>query len=84
LETSRRTGNSSLGIFGKDCYQIESPDPHCRIKGNLDRDKKSWVYLLPECSYYDVTVIEKFQGERWFCTEKEAQKAGFTKFSYCK
>lgn len=74
----------SLGIFGPECYQGVPPDPKCNIKGNYDRSKNEWVYIRPDCSYYTVTMVEKFKGERWFCTETEAVKAGFTKFAYCK
>jgi hypothetical protein len=28
-------------------------------------------------------IVEKDLGEDWFCTEKEAIKAGFTKASNC-
>ncbi len=73
----------SIGIFSPNCYQQHPPNPKCAIKGNIDRNKKVWVYILPACTYYDVSVIEKFKGERWFCTETEAKKAGFTKFAYC-
>jgi micrococcal nuclease len=83
-EANKFARGYSLGIFSPDCYQLNPPDPKCVIKGNLDRDKNAWVYLRPDCSYYDVTVVEKFLGERWFCTESEAKRAGFTKFSYCK
>jgi len=75
--------SNSLGIFSPLCYQVLPPDPKCVIKGNLDRDKHTWVYLTPDCSYYDVSIIEKFQGERWFCTESEAKKAGFVKHPFC-
>ena len=76
--------DNSLGIFSPDCYQFTPPDPKCAIKGNLDRDKKTWVYIRPDCTYYDVAAVELFNGERWFCSESDAKKAGFTKFSYCK
>jgi endonuclease YncB( thermonuclease family) len=75
--------NHALGIFSPICYQFTPPNPKCTIKGNLDRSQNKWVYLTPNCSYYKVTAIELFQGERWFCTEKEAITAGFTKDRYC-
>lgn len=75
---------NSLGIFQPRCYQKDPPDPKCKIKGNLDRDKKLMVYMTPACLYYDKTVIEQFRGERWFCSVDEAVKAGFVKSVNCK
>ncbi len=75
---------NKLGIYGPECYQPNPPDPKCVIKGNYDRDKYNWVYLLPDCPYYNKTIIEKFMGEKYFCSEAEAQKAGFTKAKFCK
>lgn len=72
------------GIFGPECYQINPPDPKCVIKGNFDDNSDKKVYFLPGCSYYDATVIMKFRGEQWFCSEAEALSAGFEKSKYCK
>lgn len=74
----------SLGIFSENCYQKDPPDLKCAIKGNIDRDKDKLVYLTPDCNYYDKTIVEKFNGEKWFCSETEARKAGYIKFAYCK
>jgi len=42
-----------------------------QIKGNINsRGEK--IYHLPGGQYYDIT-----KAERWFCTEEEAQAAGF-------
>jgi len=71
-----------LGIFSPACYQITPPDPQCPIKGNLDDNSDKKMYFLPGCSYYDKTVIMRFRGEQWFCSETEAQKAGFEKARY--
>ncbi len=47
----------------------------CDIKGNLGR-KKSKIYHLPGSRSYRRTKINK-KGERWFCSEKQAQEAGW-------
>lgn len=73
-----------IGIFSPDCYQKEPPDPQCVIKGNFDDNSDKKIYFLPGCSYYDATVIMRFRGEQWFCSETEARKAGFEKSKYCK
>ena len=35
------------------------------------------VYHTPESPWYDRTEIDTDAGERWFCTEQEAQAAGW-------
>lgn len=73
-----------LGIWGPKCRQTENPDnPKCNIKGNIDDNSDRRNYYFPGCAQYDFTVVEKNMGEGWFCTEKEAQKAGYTRSKTC-
>ena len=48
----------------------------CQIKGNIDRLDKRW-YHLPSFRHYEATEVNLEHGDRWFCTEKDAQVAGF-------
>ena len=48
----------------------------CRIKGNISRSGKR-IYHVPGAQYYDRTRIDASKGERWFCSEAEAQAAGW-------
>ena len=74
-----------LGIYSPSCYQKENPDnPKCNIKGNIDKSTKVKKYYLPNCAQYNFTIVEKDIGEDWFCTEKEAQAAGFSRAETCK
>jgi hypothetical protein len=50
------------------------PPPGCDIKGNIRRER---IYHLPGQLWYDETVIDPGQGERWFCTEEEAIANGW-------
>lgn len=34
-------------------------------------------------SYYDKTAIDESAGEHWFCTEAEAEQAGWRKAKNC-
>jgi hypothetical protein len=52
-------------------------EDQCRIKGTTGAAGER-VYLLPDDSRYDRTDIDPAKGERWFCTEAEAQAAGWT------
>ena len=48
----------------------------CVIKGNISRHGER-IYHLPFQEFYSRTKIDESKGERWFCTEKEAQEAGW-------
>ena len=50
----------------------------CVIKGNIGRNKKL-IYHLPSGRYYAQTKINQMKGERWFCSEEEAKRAGWRK-----
>lgn len=55
----------------------------CNIKGNISYTTGEKIYHLPGCPYYDATIINEAKGERWFCTEAEAQAAGWRKAYNC-
>lgn len=76
---------AKLGVFGPKCTQSVNPDnPRCSIKGNITHDTgKNKTYHFPGCGQYENIAVELFRGEQWFCTEEEAQKAGFVKSKNC-
>jgi endonuclease YncB( thermonuclease family) len=47
----------------------------CPIKGLVTGGER--VYVLPWSPDYDRGRIQKARGERWFCSEREAEAAGF-------
>lgn len=47
----------------------------CPIKGQVASGTR--VYVLPWASSYERVKIRTHRGERWFCSEKEAQEAGW-------
>jgi len=49
----------------------------CNIKGNVGYNSGERIYHVPGQAYYNDTVINSRYGERWFCTESEAQAAGW-------
>lgn len=55
---------------------VETGD--CAIKGNIGTSGKH-IYHLPGQRDYAATRISPAKGEAWFCTEAEAQRAGFRK-----
>ena len=48
----------------------------CLIKGNISSSGER-IYHVPGGKWYDPTKISVEKGERWFCTEAEAQAAGW-------
>lgn len=56
-----------------------APDPAapegCPIKGNVSGSGR--IYHLPGQADYAATRIDPARGERWFCSEQEARRAGW-------
>jgi cytoskeletal protein RodZ len=52
--------------------------PTCSIKGNISNTGEK-IYHIPGGGSYSATKIEPSAGERWFCTEAEAQANGWRK-----
>lgn len=50
----------------------------CGIKGNIS-GKGEKIYHAPGQRDYDRVIINEKQGERWFCSEPEADRAGWRK-----
>jgi hypothetical protein len=48
----------------------------CDIKGNINQ-KGEHIYHVPGGRAYANTVVDPARGERWFCSEAEAQAAGW-------
>jgi hypothetical protein len=53
------------------------PRPGCEIKGNVSYRTGERIYHLPGQRWYEETVINPRYGERWFCTEEEAEANGW-------
>jgi endonuclease YncB( thermonuclease family) len=54
------------------------PSAECAIKGNVNRNGER-IYFVPGNSAYGKVLMDKDLGERWFCTEAEAEAAGWRK-----
>lgn len=59
------------------------PPVGCNIKGNVTFEGSEKIYHVPGCDYYEETRINTDYGERWFCTEAEAQAAGWREAHNC-
>jgi micrococcal nuclease len=60
----------------------DSAPGSCLIKGNISASGEK-IYHLPGCGSYAKTQIDASRGERWFCTESEAQAAGWRRALNC-
>ncbi|PIS08686.1 hypothetical protein COT75_05515 [Candidatus Beckwithbacteria bacterium CG10_big_fil_rev_8_21_14_0_10_34_10] len=76
-ELIRAAHKGYLEVKGK-WSQCAPSDSGCLIKGNLDIYDKRW-YHLPSFRHYNQVVMNLNKGDKWFCTEEEAIKAGFQK-----
>jgi len=61
---------------GERLEATKAQDPNdCVIKGNISGSGK--IYHTPSSPWYARTKINTAKGERWFCSEEEAQAAGW-------
>ncbi len=59
------------------------PNKDCTIKGNISEKGYGRIYFLDGCPNYNRIKIDTRKGEQYFCTESEAQKAGFHRSDSC-
>ncbi|MGX8013534.1 sunset domain-containing protein [Mesorhizobium sp. ORM8.1] len=64
-------------IGGALAVQIGPEFTSCNIKGNISYYGGERIYHVPGQEYYSATRINLLKGERWFCSETEAQGAGW-------
>ncbi len=67
----RRSGGS-IGAGGAS----RATDTACGIKGNIS-SRGVRIYHLPGSRSYAATRIDESRGERWFCSVREAEAAGW-------
>jgi len=56
-----------------------SVNPECLIKGNISEHGYGKVYFSPGDPNYNQVKVSFDKGEQFFCTEQEAEAAGFMK-----
>lgn len=68
-----------LGIHSPTCKKTSPTPPNktCVIKSNIDKATGDHFYHLPTCRHYNQIVLDEDLGETFFCSENEAQSAGF-------
>lgn len=79
-----RAREKGMGLYGKTCTQdVNLKNPSCSIKGNRRLGTNENLYHRTDCKNYKLTQVQLYLGDQWFCTEAEAQKAGFVKAGDC-
>ena len=63
--------------FSPSALSASMPGSGCDIKGNISINSGDRIYHVPGQEWYEETRIRPEYGERWFCSEAEAQKAGW-------
>lgn len=66
-------------VITPEAKPAESSISNCNIKGNISYYDGKKIYHVPGQKYYESTQIDESAGERWFCSEAEAQAAGWRK-----
>ncbi|MBI4085628.1 MAG: thermonuclease family protein [Candidatus Liptonbacteria bacterium] len=94
IEAQREAREAAKGLWGAcpaGSKTIVAPSPastesnadnSCVIKGNIGASGEK-IYHLPDCGSYTKTQIDVGRNERWFCSEAEAQTAGWRRALNC-
>lgn len=71
---------NNIGLWAPNACKTETKKDtsNCDIKGNIS-SKGEKIYHVKGQKYYNSTKIDTSKGERWFCSEEEAKKAGWRK-----
>lgn len=56
--------------------EVAASTTGCVIKGNISINSGERIYHMPGQLHYAETVISPQYGERWFCSEADAVRAG--------
>lgn len=90
LAAQKRARAGRLGVWSAACSApvVAAPPPagpaapakpsSCVVKGNISSSGER-IYHVPGGGSYDETVITPAKGERWFCSERDAEAAGWRK-----
>ena len=91
--SQRKAKEAGTGLWGACNYETKDenlreedsapPSPKCVIKGNISEKGYGRNYFMEGCPDYLRIKVDPRKGEAWFCSEREAQKAGFTRSASC-
>jgi micrococcal nuclease len=67
-------GAADAGLLSRPTFGATN----CAIKGNISPSGER-IYNVSSLKYYQATIINRWKGERWFCSEADARRAGWRK-----
>ena len=76
--TATSDGTYSVKTTESETLSNTPSNEDCKIKGNISRSSGK-IYHIPSGQHYEHTTIDTSRGERWFCTEEDAEAAGWRK-----
>lgn len=79
-KAQEKAKSAGRGVWSSLC---QTKKEGCNIKGNYRPADNTRIYHIPDCYNYDRITIKPGTSDRWFCTEEEAQAAGFKKSQDC-
>lgn len=68
--------NKNLKNSQSEAKEATQPS-NCKIKGNISYKTGEKIYHVPGGNFYSRTKINPSKGEKWFCSEEDAKKAGW-------
>ena len=74
--------SAQAGLENEREQASEAPSKDCVIKGNISKNYTK-DYFLPGCPNYKRVIVDVRKGEKWFCSEEEAKKAGWQLSGSC-
>lgn len=84
LKAGNLAREKGIGLYGLPCTQdVNTEKPACSIKANIHQGNNEKLYHRIDCKNYKLTQVQLYLGDQWFCTETDAQKAGFVKAGDC-
>jgi endonuclease YncB( thermonuclease family) len=84
LAAGNEARTKKRGLYGQPCTQETNPEhPSCTIKGNRRYNTNEKIYHYPGCPQYNNVIMQRYEGDEWFCTTAAAQKAGYVKATDC-
>ncbi|OGY08191.1 MAG: hypothetical protein A2700_00330 [Candidatus Blackburnbacteria bacterium RIFCSPHIGHO2_01_FULL_44_64] len=79
-QAEKEARDQSRGLWAPNACNSNTPNipTGCTVKGNINA-KGEKIYHTPGQKYYYKTQIDETAGERYFCSEEEAENAGWRK-----
>lgn len=72
-------GGAGFALLSPRLRPLTAPAAACGIKGDISIGSGERIYHMPTQKTYATAIISRQAGERWFCSEADARKAGWRK-----